>query len=168
MTIESWYYTAGIGSFVVALLGLLGLAFYTFETRKLRIATEKQLKAVTKQVDAMQQQLEAAITPCVLVFESQSRSTPELLSLKNCGTGVALNIRLRYSGDDTNQWTEFAALGPSETRPAPFSMSNLINVAVECEFESISGARYSTRSGHSAATTNLALRHEFKRMRRND
>jgi hypothetical protein len=168
MTLESWYYLAGISSFFVAVGGLIGLAFYAFDTHELRTASEKQLKAAMKQVEAIQQQLESAITPCVLVLENRSNGEVDApLRLTNCGPGVALNISLRYSGDEAQQWTEFPALGPGETTDAQFRTRDVIDRgAVECRFESISGTPYSTLSGFSENTTNLNYRHQFKRLAR--
>lgn len=157
MTLECWYYAAGIGSFFVAFGGLIGLAFYAAETRSLRIASQKQ-------VNTAQQQLEAAITPCVLVMRSESSDSVDApLRLANCGQGVALNLRWKYSGK-TQTWMEFPALGPGDTRLAPFLIRDIINNgSIECVFESISGASYSTVSLFSE-NTNFDFRHQFKRL----
>ncbi len=82
MGLEDLYYAAGIGSFIVGLFGLVGLICYALDTRKMRVAT--------------QQQLEAAFTPCVLLVEDPKDGRLETpLSIKNFGSGAALNIRWR-------------------------------------------------------------------------
>lgn len=159
MTLESSYYIAGIASFFVGLGGLIGLIVYAVDTHKLRDAAQKQ-------VTAAQHQLEAAITPCVLVFDTSGAVDAPLL-FKNSGTGVALNVRWRYSASKSKEWTEFSALGPGEGRKAPFLTRDIINYgAIECVFESISGTPYLTLSGFSDTTTNLDYRHQFKRLSR--
>jgi hypothetical protein len=93
MTLECGYYIAGIGSFLVAILGLAGLVYYANETRKLRIAAQEQVARVREQVIAAQDQLEAAFTPCVVITQDPTNdSVDAILYARNVGAGVALNI----------------------------------------------------------------------------
>lgn len=165
MALESWYYAAGIGSFFVALGALIGLAFYAADTRKMRLTSQEQSAAAREQASATQGQIEALILPCVLLLEHQSSDAVDApLQFKNCGPGVALNIRWRHSGRTPHAWIEFPALGPGEIRRAPFLTRDVINRGpIECEFESVGGSRYSTLSGFSEST-NLDYRHQFRKL----
>lgn len=151
MSPECWYYVAGIVSSAVAVLGLIALCIYAYDTRQLRAAAQGQVEATMK--------------PCALLMpEFGNDSTDAPLFLKNVGVGVALNIRWRYTEKDY-PWQEFPALGPGEALKVPFLIKEVINNgAVECEFESLSGARYSTTSFFSEKTTNLDFRHSFRRV----
>jgi hypothetical protein len=129
MSLECWYYLAGIFSFFVAVGGLIGLIIYAIDTRKMRVAA--------------QEQIEATVTPCVLVFEDpDNQSVDAPLWFRNVGTGVALNIRWRFMGSTGKSLHEFPALASSYQRKATFLKQQVISYgAVECEFESLSGAR---------------------------
>ena len=152
MSLECWYYIAGIASAVIGFFALIGLAIYAYDTRQLRIAAQDQIEATMK--------------PCAIVVPqpgNESVDTP--LFLKNVGVGVALNIRWRYTGKAEHSWQEFSALGPGESRAVSFLIKHVINNgAVECEFESLSSTRYSTFSGFSENTQNLDFRHSFKKL----
>jgi hypothetical protein len=116
MSLEYWYYIAGIASAVIGLLALVGLGIYAYDTRQLRIAAQDQTEATMK--------------PCAVVVPDPSNGGIDgPLLLKNVGVGVALNIRWRYTGKDY-PWREFPALGPGESRhvstgigPHPLGMS---------------------------------------------
>ena len=154
MSLECWYYTAGIVSAVIGFFGLIGLTVYAIDTRKLRIAA--------------QEQIETAMRPCVLIAESpQNGSVGTPLFMKNVGVGVALNVHWRYTGRPNHTWQESPSLGAGESKPVPFLIRDVINGgAVECEFESLSGACYSTLSGFSENSPNLDFRHSFKKLPR--
>lgn len=151
MSLECWYYIAGIVSAGVATIGLIVLALYAYDTRQLRVATNEQV--------------EATIKPCVVLgpeLGNDSNGAP--LFIRNVGVGVALNVRWRYTDDD-HPWQEFPALGPGESLRVSFLIRDVINNgAVECEFESLSGTRYSTLSGFSESTQNLDFRHSFRKV----
>ncbi len=176
MTLECAYYLAGVGSFFIALGGLIGLVIYALDTRKLRIVAGEQLEAAKKQAEAALQQavaaqegLEAAVTPCALIVgDAESESVEAPLSMRNVGAGAAINIQWRLTKVPNPAWTEFPALSPGECRRVPFHMRDVIPGQVECEFESLSGTRYQTRSGFSEDTTNLDFRHEFNRLPKRD
>ncbi|HSY03629.1 MAG TPA: hypothetical protein VK819_15810 [Acidobacteriaceae bacterium] len=152
MSLECWYYIAGIASAAVGLLGLVALIVYAYDTRQIRIAAQDQVEATMK--------------PCAVVIPGSGNDSVDApLFLKNVGVGVALNIRWRYTDKADQPWQEFPALGPGESRAVPFLIKHVINGgAVECEFESLSGARYSTLSGFSENTQNLDFRHSFKKL----
>jgi hypothetical protein len=152
MSLECWYHIAGIASAVIGFFGLVALIVYAYDTRQLRIAAHEQIEATMK--------------PCALVVpHPDNESVDAPLFLKNVGVGVALNIRWRYTGKSDHPWQEFPALGPGESRAVSFLIKHVINGgAVECEFVSLSGARYSTLSGFSEDTQNLDFRHSFKKL----
>ena len=152
MSIEWWYDAAGIGSFLVGCGGLIGLGIYAYDTRQLRLAA--------------QEQMETAMKPCVLIIsDPQKEGVDAPLFMTNAGVGVAINIRWRYTGLTEHQWQEFPALGPAESMNVSFLIKHVINHgAVECEFESLSGTRYSTLSGFSEKSQNLDFQHSFKKL----
>ena len=152
MSLECWYYIAGIVSAVIGLIGLIALVIYACDTRQLRHAAQDQVEAMMK--------------PCTLIVQnSENDSLDAPLFLKNVGVGVALNVRWRHTRKADYPWQEFPTLGPGESREASLLIKDVINYgAVECEFESLSGAGYSTLSGFSENTQNLDLRHSFKKL----
>lgn len=152
MSLECWYYLAGVVSAAVGAVGLVVLSIYAYDTRQLRVAANEQIEATMK--------------PCALLIpELGNNSTGAPLFLKNVGVGVALNVRWRYTGIE-HSWQEFPTLGPGEALRVPFLIRDVINNgALECEFESLSGAHYSTLSGFSENTTGLDFRHSFKKLR---
>ena len=166
MTLECGYYIAGIGSFLVAILGLAGLVYYAYETRKLRIAAQEQLGALKEQVRAAQDQLEAAFVPCVVITQDPSNdSVDATLYARNVGAGVALNTRWRYVKYHDKPWIELPALVVGGSRTLPFKVRDVINGAgIECEFEGLGRIRYRTLSSFSETTTDLDLRHQFERL----
>jgi hypothetical protein len=60
MSLECWYYVAGIVSAGAAIAGLIGLWYYATETHRLRVAADTQLVVA-------QDQLENGMKPCVLL-----------------------------------------------------------------------------------------------------
>jgi len=60
MSLECWYYVAGIVSAAAAIAGLYGLWYYARETHRLRVAADRQLSVA-------QDQLEHGMKPCVLL-----------------------------------------------------------------------------------------------------
>ena len=153
MTLESCYYVAGIVSSAVGFLGLAGLVIYTQETREIR--------------KAAQQQLESAIAPCVLVVgDPAQRGLDGPLSIRNFGVGPALNIRWRYLRAQNRAGHEIPALGPGDVKGVSFVIRDVMNggMAVECEFESLSGVRYLTTSEVEDATQTFDFQHKFRRL----
>jgi hypothetical protein len=153
MTLESCYYLAGIVSSGVGLAGLVGLVLYTRETHKIRKAT--------------QQQLESATAPCVFVVgDPGKKGLDGPLSMRNFGVGPALNIRWRYRKEQNRPGREFPALGPGEVMGVSFVLRDVINggMAIECEFESLSGVRYLTTSEVEEATQTFDFHHRFRRL----
>jgi hypothetical protein len=62
-------------------------------------------------------------------------------------------------------WIELPALAVGERREVHFKVRNVINgEGVECVFEGLGRIRYSTISSFSETTTDLDLRHQFKRL----
>ncbi|MHB1838327.1 MAG: hypothetical protein ACYCPD_01065 [Acidobacteriaceae bacterium] len=158
-SLEHWYYIAGIGSSIAALLGLFGLGFYACETYRLRKVS--------------QEQLEASMIPCVLALEDLSTATftsSGNLILSNVGVGVALNIRCRYEkeNDTEGKWHSFPALSPKGTASLGDDGQNLMiaHGHLVCEFESLSGRRYSSGSWYegSQGEPGFKLHHRFNKL----
>lgn len=149
MSLDHWYYLAGVGSFLVGLGGLIGLIFYAIDTRKIRRSA--------------QQQAEAPFTPCVLIVENPMDHTIDAsLYMKNIGSSAALNIQWRLVKN--TPWNETRALGPSEATDLHIEIKDVIDGnGVECLFESLSGAKFSTTSDFSENTQTLDFRHTFRR-----
>ncbi len=113
MSLTDAYQIAGIVSATVALVGLIVLWVYAYDTRKLRLVA--------------QQQLEAPITPCVVVTGNpQNKGLDGPLRFENLGVGVALNIRWRYASSST-AWNEVPALSSRDTHHASFVIRNILN-----------------------------------------
>jgi len=155
MTLECWYYVAGIVSAVCAVLGLAGLTWYAIETYKLRTAA--------------QDQVESTIKPCVLFLENppgpaQSKGFDDNgLLIKNVGNGPAINVRWKLNSQ--MQWQETAALEVGVARETALHLKSVINHGkIECMFESINGVTYITESGFSGDASDLDLRHTFRRV----
>ena len=146
------YNLASIFSFFVAFVGLIYLIRYAGDTKEIRIATQKQL--------------EAPFIPCVLfVEEIGNDSVDALMWMKNAGPGTAINIRWRFEGKKDNHWIEAPALGVGESRQTSLLKSNVLNRgSLECEFESLGGKRYRSRSGFHKDSQHLDLRHQFKQL----
>lgn len=149
MTLECWYYIAGIVSTLIALLALVGLTVYALDTRKLRIAG--------------QQQLEATIRPCVLLMEDADvlRDFEHgNLILKNVGAGVALNVRWRYQRTKNSGWIGCPALASSDCiRPQVHPRDVLDGGGVEIEFSSLSDTRYRATVTCGSPGSSLEMRH---------
>jgi hypothetical protein len=94
---------------------------YALDTRELRLAA--------------QQQIESAITPCVLIVENpHSESVEGDLFMKNAGVGVAINIRWRSRKKVDGPWNESPALGPGESRSMKFASSDRFSIDFDCSF----------------------------------
>jgi hypothetical protein len=74
---------------VLLLASTVLIAWYLFETRKMRIAAEKQVTQGQSLVKSSDEQLAAQIRPAVAV---EVRNPPESLLLVNVGKGPALNL----------------------------------------------------------------------------
>jgi hypothetical protein len=150
MTLECWYYVAGIVSAAAAVVGLIGLFYYAHETTKLRRISENQLESMSK--------------PCVVFVEQQVTGTEMPLFIKNIGNGPALNIR--WKGLIEGNWVEEPVLGSGESRLTLLRIRTIINGGgtVMCVFESMSRRGYQTKTGFSENTQDLQLRHSFKEL----
>jgi hypothetical protein len=150
--LECWYYVSGIASSFVALGGLIGLAVYAFDTRRLRIAA--------------QQQLETAIRPCVLLMEDADALRDfdhANLILKNAGGGGALNVRWRYKIIADSDWIGCPALAPGEfIRPPVHPRDLLDGNGIECEFTSLSDTRYRATVTCGTPGPGLELQHKVE------
>lgn len=157
MTMECWYYVAGIASFFVAFLGLIGLVVYACDTRKLRVAAQKQL--------------ESTIRPCVLLMEDadQPRDFERAhLIIKNVGAGVGLNIRWRYRKIAHSGWIGCPALAPGDyIRPPVHSKDVRDGEGIDCQFSSLSGTEYRsiTTCGMTPGSS-LELQHQVELVNR--
>jgi hypothetical protein len=150
MSLTDAYQIAGIVSATVAFVGLIVLWVYAYDTRKLRLVA--------------QQQLEAPITPCVVVTGNpQNKGLDGPLRFENLGVGVALNIGWRYASSPTT-WIEVPALSLRDTHHAPFVIRDILNhgKAIICEFDSLSGTRYTTTSSIPEDTREFDFQHHFK------
>jgi hypothetical protein len=156
MTLECWYYASGIASFFVALGGLIGLGWYACETRKLRIAA--------------QQQLEAAIQPCVLLMEDADQLRDfenAFLILKNVGVGVSLNVRWRYRKIANSGWIACPALAPGGFIRPPVHPRDVLNWdGVECEFSSFSGTKYRVINTCGQPGPSVEMQHKVELLKR--
>jgi hypothetical protein len=150
MSLTDAYQIAGIVSATVALVGLIVLWVYAYDTRKLRLVAQRQL--------------EAPITPCVVIMGNpQNRGLDGPLRFENLGVGVALNIRWRYASSST-AWNEVPALSTRETHHTPVVIRSILNhgKAIICEFESLSGTRYTTTSSIPEDTRDFDFQHSFR------
>jgi hypothetical protein len=156
MTLECWYYIAEIVSAVIALLALVGLIIYAWDTRKLRITN--------------QQQLEATIRPCVLLMEDADvlRDFDHAnLILKNVGAGVALNVRWRYQCIKNSGWVGCPALASGDfIRPPVHPRDVLDGSGVEVEFSSLSDTRYRATVTCGSPGSSLEMQHKVERLPR--
>jgi hypothetical protein len=150
MTLEYWYYVAGIASAVAAVVGLAGLFYYAHETTKLRRISQNQLEAMSK--------------PCVVFIEQEVTGSEMPLQIKNVGNGPALNIR--WKTINGKNWVEEPVLAKGESRLTLLRTKTIINggQAVICVYESMSRRGYQTDTGFSENTEDLQLRHSFKEL----
>lgn len=99
---------------VVQILGLIGLAWYALETRKMRKAAEQQITVSQGLINAAMDQVEGMSKPC-LALKTETRdgadtileaegavgslavySGSRFFVLQNIGTGIALNVRYQF------------------------------------------------------------------------
>jgi hypothetical protein len=164
MSLECWYYVAGIVSAGAAIAGLIGLWYYAKETHRLRVAADTQLSVA-------QDQLENGMKPCVLLMAG---SVPALattdfekepLFLKNVGSGPALNIKWQFVKNDGGPWNEEPVLPAGSEIKSRLTLRLLFDHgALRCHFESLSGIKYETTSAIGELTTKFDPRHTFKRI----
>jgi hypothetical protein len=150
MPLGSWSYVAQIVSSVIGILGFGALVFYAIDTRKLRLAA--------------QEQVEAAIIPCVLITaDPQKLGTEGAIKIENIGAGPALNVRWAFWKNLS--WNSLPAIEAKKSRSAPFLLKDILNndKVVVCEFESLSGSKYRTFSTIPEDTEHFDLRHRFYR-----
>jgi hypothetical protein len=154
MSLEAWYYIAGIVSAAIGLVGLMALIVYARDTRKLRQTAEDQLEGMAR--------------PCVLLMMdhvNRGSFDQNPLILRNLGSGVALNIRYRLESSEDSPWVEAPALPIDGRAVSGLYLKHLVtNLPVTCEFESLSGARYRSESYIGVHTTDLDLRHKFEKL----
>jgi hypothetical protein len=150
MTLECWYYVAGIVSAVAAVVGLVGLFYYAHETTKLRRISQNQLEAMSK--------------PCVVFIEQEVTGSEMPLQIKNVGNGPALNIR--WKAINAKNWVEEPVLAKGESRLTLLRTEAIINggQAVICVYESMSRRGYQTDTGFSENSQDAQLRHSFKEL----
>jgi hypothetical protein len=150
MTLECWYYVAGIVSAGAALVGIPGLYYYAHETTKLRRISQNQLEAMSK--------------PCVVFIEQEVTGQDRPLWIKNVGNGPALNIRWR--GANRESWVEEPMLAAGERRLTMLAIKGVImgGRSVICVYESMSRRGYQTDTGFTENTKDLQLRHTFKEL----
>jgi hypothetical protein len=131
------------------------IAWYLYETRKMRKAAEEQVRQSQALVSASQEQLEAQIRPAVV-----ARRHPELMRtiLVNEGKGIAVDLQLTVADigtpTDWNSSVSFPSpmngcplglgvdLGDSDTHVAAHGFFN--RKALQIRYRSLSGKGYST------------------------
>jgi hypothetical protein len=135
------------------------IGWYLVETRRMRIAAEKQVAESQRLVKASDEQLEAQITPAIAV---QVRGAPQSLLLVNVGKGPALNIVVSPAERGANGSREcsnrerfdvpitfLSAGGDGETgirtqRIAGAGGIVLDGRSLQCQYTSLSGQTYWT------------------------
>jgi hypothetical protein len=130
---------------------LFVLGVYAWDTRKLRLVA--------------QQQLENAITPCVVITANPQRlGIDGAIEMENIGVGTALNVR--FSFVDTISWSSAPAIPARGHIAVAFRIKDILNHGkqVICEFESLSGTRYRTLSIVPDDTKHFDLEHRFERL----
>jgi hypothetical protein len=99
---------------IVQVLGILGLAFYAFETRRIRKASENQVQISQGLIKAAMDQVEGLSKPC-LTLHSALRGAADAIAeihgatgntiaaavdgsfaMQNIGNGTALNVRYQF------------------------------------------------------------------------
>jgi hypothetical protein len=157
--LEDAYYISGVVTAVAAVVGLVGLMWYAFETRRLRIIGGHQAESAAAQ-------LERSIIPCVLFVEDSGRldgSTEQFLFLKNVGAGPTLNIKYRL-----NSWGDWATCPPLSSGGSikPGIKPGELRAAggAYAEFTSLGGHQYHSRSEYVTLppANAVLLEHSFE------
>jgi hypothetical protein len=99
---------------VVQFLGLLGLGWYTVETRKMRKAAQKQVEISQDLIKAAMDQVEGLSKPCLTIWSdlrdpadiiletgravgsTTARGDQGSFVIQNIGNGVALNVSYKF------------------------------------------------------------------------
>jgi hypothetical protein len=146
------------------------IGWYLYETRRMRMAAERQVTESQALVRASDEQLEAQIRPAIAV---QVRNPPESLLLVNVGKGPALNLTLSPAerGADGarraanierfNVPVTFIAAGVdslsgirTQQHPGLGGVPVLNGRSLQCQYTSLSGRTYWTVVDFDHATGN--------------
>jgi hypothetical protein len=134
------------------LLSAFLIAWYLWETRKMRKAAEDQVHQSQALVSTSQEQLEAQIRPALTLVIGEGGS----LCVSNIGSGAALNLRLVKTKEESIDWGAKSNFGAPamgmavavdhsvNTGSAAGSYGNIIGERLHLTYESLSGRVYAS------------------------
>jgi hypothetical protein len=148
---------------IVQALGVIGLAVYCFETYRIRKASQNQVTASQKIIQAATDQVEGLSKPCI-AFSARLRDGADAIMemhgavgnlivnpdggsyvIHNIGNGPALNLRYFFTRPDVPDpdWRYLAAVLATAraTLIESLGLYNALHVAT-FEYESIGGRKY--------------------------
>jgi hypothetical protein len=121
------YYNAQTVQAACAVAGVLGLAIYAYDTRRLRLAAERQI--------------ESTIRPVIVIAIADDKK----YYFVNYGPGPALNVRWTYYRIGGNEIKARTAIETGVKYDFGDSFSIIyVDPKLEVEYESTSGKRYVT------------------------
>jgi hypothetical protein len=150
-----------IGPLAVQVLALAGLVWYTVETRKIRKASQEQVRISQDLIRAAMDQVEGLSKPCLTLWSDlrdpqdaiaevhgvgnlRARLDQGSFVLHNIGNGVALNISYRMVRPDREPHPRYLPNASSQqkiTMPEPATAYHgEVNVTIE--YQSIGGREY--------------------------
>jgi hypothetical protein len=156
-----------LGMLAVQALGLGGLAWYTAETRKMRLASQRQVEISQRLIDAAMLQVEGLSRPCLTLWSDLRDGADAILDMhgavgttkaradqgsfvaQNIGNGPALNISyqmIRIDNRDRRVNTRYIQNLLATQKVTMLETLGLYagEVEVVFEYESIGGRKYRT------------------------
>jgi hypothetical protein len=150
-----------VAMLVVQILALTGLVWYTFETHKIRKASQQQVRISQDLIRAAMDQVEGLSKPCLTLWSDlrdaqdaiaelhavgnlRARLDRGNFALHNIGNGIALNINYRMVRPDRPGQTRYlpnALAGQKITMPEPATAYG-DEVEVIFEYQSIGDRHY--------------------------
>jgi hypothetical protein len=147
---------------IVQTLGVIGLGIYCFETYKIRKASQDQVAASQRIIQAAMEQVEGLSKPCI-AFSAQLRDGADAIlqmhgavgnlivlpdggsyQIQNIGNGPALNLKYFFARDnDERDWRYLPAVLVTQRATLVETLGgyNAEHVAT-FEYESIGGRKY--------------------------
>jgi hypothetical protein len=147
---------------IVQTLGVIGLGYYCFETYKIRKASQDQVTASQRIIQAAMDQVEGSLKPC-LAFAARPRQGEEVILemdeavgnqivqpeggryiIDNIGNGAALNLRYFFTRPNVAQPWRYLPAVLAAGRATLVETLNLYNAEHVATFEyaSIGGRKY--------------------------